>query len=364
MVMMLHTGVPGSGKTYLMVHKMINSYFEWDKEKEAFLRKKEFEKLVIISNIESLSVEHKDLDELMETRCHALAKKKAAESGVSDLDVINEYYWEFYKEKVRWFFDYDYQKRLTEYYGGGIVYCIEEVQNYFDTKRFSRAPWARDVCYYFEKHRHMGHSVYMDTQHSSKIAPDIRVLFETEIAAKPRTMSVMGEFRYNELSDGIKINQMPIVCKPDKKIFSCYQSMAALETVKTKKPIRKLVFGIVFAAVFCVSVFAYAKHKIYSDAGISPPVENDLPVSTFAPSPFSSSSSSSSLPQSGAWFRLSWVDKEDFIYFYNPVDMVLQKSSFFPYRIRRSGPDYFAFIPDDFTSKKQSSMPSIIKSGL
>ncbi len=51
MVMKLNTGVPGAGKTYLMVKSFIDLFCTWDKETERFVLKDEHKDKVLISNI-------------------------------------------------------------------------------------------------------------------------------------------------------------------------------------------------------------------------------------------------------------------------------------------------------------------------
>lgn len=369
MPMMLHTGVPGSGKTYLMVAKMVNTFFDWSIEKQEFVRKPEHQNLTIISNIESLTLEHKDLEQLMEKRCDVLAKKKASETGITDQDVIKEYYFDFLSEKVRWFFNHEYQQRLTQVFGP-IVYCIEEVQNYFDVKRFARAAWARDTCYYFEKHRHLGHTIYMDTQHNSKIAPDIRVLFETEIEAKPRTMSITGEFRYNEYSSGVKVNQLPIICKPKKNIFSCYKSMAHQETVKPKKPLVKLAVFIVVMIIGTLGCYGLVTSSLGS--GVLPDEDSIAKVKAMTDSKnkkasitdqTSTLSSGSPLGSSflqndkeeGQWVRLDFMiyDNDTKCKILNPVTNSIQSMKEFPFHIMKSGEVFLAWIPPGFKLHNQ-----------
>ena len=58
----------------------------------------------------------------MNERCKQLARTKFIDnSGKNDIEhmmgVVDEYYYEFLKEKIRWFFDYDYQKQLCDKLG-------------------------------------------------------------------------------------------------------------------------------------------------------------------------------------------------------------------------------------------------------
>lgn len=268
MVMKLNTGVPGAGKTYLMVKSFIDLFCTWDKETERFVLKDEHKDKVLISNIEGLTLQHYDIETLMNERCQQLAKATFIKNiGGNDIDmdsmqdVIDEFYHKFLDEKVRWFFSYDYQKQLLDKFGP-VIYLIEESQRYFDSKELGRANWVRDVLFFFEKHRHFGFSIFCDTQHNTKLHKGIVALFETETRAKPRTLSVFGEFKYNEYADDAKTNQIPIVVKPDARIYKTYKSMSHKEDVKTKKPGFRLFLFIVVMGVLSLFVFNYAKSHL------------------------------------------------------------------------------------------------------
>jgi hypothetical protein len=262
MVMKLNTGVPGAGKTYLMIREFTRLFCDYDKNTGLWELKPKHKNKILISNIEGLTLDFLDLETLMIERCRQLASVEYLKNpNVKNLEKqtaasVQDYYFEqFYNEKIRWFFDYKYQKRLRERYGGPVIYLIEECQRYFDSKELGRADWVRDVLFFFEKHRHIGFSIFCDTQHNSKIHKGIACLFETEVNAKPRTLSVMGEFRYNEYSGGVKTNQIPIVEKPDRRVFAAYKSMSEIESVKTKKPIARLFIFVLIMLFGCY--FAY-----------------------------------------------------------------------------------------------------------
>ena len=269
MVMHLNTGVPGSGKTYLMIERFVSLFCSWDKDTGRYLLKPEHKNKILISNIESLSLEHLDLETLLRDKCLVLAKKqyldKLQGQDLANMDdVITEYYHDFMVEKVRWFFNHDNQNALALEMGS-IIYLIEEGQRYFDTKELGRQSWVRDVLFFFEKSRHMGASIFMDTQHISKIHKGISVLFETETRAKPRTLSLFGEFKYNEYSDGMKTNSIPVIKKPDKRIYQTYKSMSLKEDIKTKKPVLKVLGLICIASIFACYMVYYTQTHLGGD---------------------------------------------------------------------------------------------------
>ncbi len=348
MVMKLHTGVPGSGKTYLLVKSFIDLFCTWDKQTGRFVLKEEHQDKILVSNIEGLTLPHLDIETLMNERCQQLARTKFINnSGKNDIenmmDVVDEYYYEFLKEKIRWFFDYDYQKQLCDKHGP-IIYLIEESQRYFDSKELGRQKWVRDVHFFFEKHRHFGFSIFMDTQHASKLSKGIAVLFETETRAKPRTLSLMGEFKYNEYADGAKINQVPIVVKPDKRIYQTYKSMTHKEDVKTKKPLLKLFIFAIFMA--CLTLFLLNKFR--SSLGATETVTGTAP-----PTNQSGQQSPASLPppvqrEPGAWVHLPHVYSSIGFMVIHPITNAIMPLKEFDLEVKRQGTQFFCYVPDTY----------------
>lgn len=279
MVMKLHTGVPGSGKSYLLVKSFTDAFCVYNKDFGTWEIKPQGKLFRLISNIEGLTIPHESLDVLISDWCRSLARSqvlvefKKVYDGDADSfghfldDAVQVRYLELLEEKVRWFFNDEYQKSLAD--GCTLVYLIEECQRYFDTTELGRKAWVRDVLYFFERHRHYGISFFMDTQHISKIHRGISVLFEEEIQAKPRTLSVTGEFRYNSICDGLKTNQFPIVVRPDKRIFAAYQSRTSTEAVKTRSPVRRLFLGLAFCACLVYVLFLYARHTMSPSSAVA-----------------------------------------------------------------------------------------------
>lgn len=271
MVMRIHTGVPGSGKSFLLVKSFTEMFCDYNRDEARFVFKEKYKNMVLISNIEGLAIPHEDLEILMNERCQQLARVKfLAKLGTKghefqDLDdVVDEYYKDYHEEKIRHFFNMDYQKHLSARFKGPIVYLIEEAQRYFDTAELGRARWVRDVLFYFEKHRHLGHSLFMDTQHSKKIHSGIVALFEEEIRAKPRAVAA-GGFRYNRFVEGQKVNLKPIIALKDKRIFAAYKSMSAGEAVKTKSALTSIILFVAVMACASYGCYRMAINKIGPD---------------------------------------------------------------------------------------------------
>lgn len=339
MVMKLNTGVPGSGKTYLLVKSFIDLFCTWDKDTGRFILKDSHQEKVLISNIDGLTLPHLDLETLMHERCLQLARTTLLDKGIpgtQDMqDVIDEYYYQFLEEKVRWFFNHAFQHQLTDKHGP-VIYLIEESQRYFDSKELGRQKWVRDVLFYFEKHRHFGHSIFCDTQHSSKLHKGIVALFETETRAKPRTLSVMGEFKYNEYADGAKTNQLPIVVKPDKRVYQTYKSMTHKEDVKTKKPVLKILLFVCAAAAFSLFMITHAKKNLGTTTATNTPS-----TATAAPT------GSAPAKPSGHWIHLSYViNGQGHVTVVHPIRNELMPLNEFDLEVRRQGTELLCFVED------------------
>ena len=350
MVMKLHTGVPGAGKTYLLVKSFIDLFCTWEKQTGRFILKKEHQDKILVSNIEGLTLPHLDIETLMNERCMQLAETKYVDNiGKHDIekmqDVIDEYYYEFLQEKVRWFFNYNYQKQLADKHGP-IIYLIEESQRYFDSKELGRQKWVRDVHFFFEKHRHFGFSIFMDTQHASKLSKGIAVLFETETQAKPRTLSLMGEFKYNEYADGAKTNQVPIVVKPDKRIYAAYKSMSHKEDVKTKKPALKILAFVVVMAGLSVFILNYAKNNLGPEelhAQTAEAAEQNTPAAPTGSAPPPPPTPA----KSGAWVHLSFVmNSTGEVTVVHPLTNAILPLKEFNLEVKRQGTQLYCFIED------------------
>ena len=295
---------------------------------------------------------------MMNERCEQLANTKFVDNicstGLDKMsDVIDEYYFKFLENKVRWFFEYNYQKQLTDKHGS-IIYLIEESQRYFDSKELGRQKWVRDVLYYFEKHRHFGHSILIDTQHNSKIHKGIFKLCETETAAKPRTLSVGGEFKYNEYSDGSKTNSVPIVVLPNKKIFKTYKSMSNKEHIKTKKPVLKILVFVVIMVCLSMTVLNYAKKNI----GPGESIASETKISKRIPEQkkiVSGGFQQDSFVQviqnekPGKWVRLTYtLSASGKVTIVHPVNHSIILVQEFDLQFKRLGNEMFAYIPGDY----------------
>jgi len=251
----LISGVPGSGKTYFLVDKCLSENFAFNKDSQEYEKKRD---VTIISNITGLRLEHIDIEWAMDSVVLQKAKRLAWEKrpgcnvDLIDRDIINQYYDELFDDRVWLFFNFAFQQRLTKKHGS-IIYLIEECQQYFD-KRFARKKWAPDVLFYFQKHRKLGHSIYMDTQTVKALSTEMVGLIEKRTHALPRTLSIGGELKYNEYvgTDTKKMNILPLVKKPKKAVKEVYQSMMFKETDKVKSPFKKWIMFFILFLIFAV----------------------------------------------------------------------------------------------------------------
>lgn len=212
----LITGLPGCGKTFLAVKHIRDTYAVYDKKLDEWKVK---EGHTIITNIESLKLDH-----------------------ISLIDAIKSS-----KLPVSKFFTDEYQEKVSAKYDG-IVYVIDEAQRYFD-KRF----YDKDTFFYFEYHRHYGHDVYLLTQNSQLLPNEIRYLAENETRGVRRSLSFLGEFKYNIMCEREIVDRK--ILKRDKKIFALYKSSSSDESEKPKNPLIKYLVGIVVGLIVAGLVF-------------------------------------------------------------------------------------------------------------
>lgn len=198
----LYTGVPGSGKSYKMVHDLANLL-----EKEPDIN--------VISNIDNLKLPHTNFDELLED-LYPGAKRRG--------------------DRLEQFFHMEHQEKLSEEFGGPILYVLDECQLYFP--RRGTMPNTEE---YFQRHRHLGHYVLLASQAASLINRNLIPLIELEYHAPRRTISFFGEIRYKERSpQSPKQIIRSITLRPKQAIFDLYQSFNAAEIKKPKATLGKL----------------------------------------------------------------------------------------------------------------------------
>lgn len=219
-------GVPGTGKSYYCVKHLRDTYYTKDSmgvwsqnefyatDEEGNIKidsdgKKIKQKLIISTNLEGLKLPH-----------------------VSLLDEVRA------AGGVQIFFSHAYQEKI-EKEDERRIYVIDEAQQIFRRKLSGD---YSDVFFYFEKHRHFGHDIYLLTQNAKKINDEIATLAEYHIRAKPRVRSMFGEFPYHVISDGEILKRFSY--KPDQEVFALYKSRRKAETEKIKNPVMATVLKV------------------------------------------------------------------------------------------------------------------------
>ena len=211
----LYTGVPGAGKSYKMVADL-----------DAFLAKNPDVNLV--SNIHNLQLPHEDFDTLMTDSFPG-----------AGLTVT---------QRIERFFDYDFQAGLSKDFGGPIMYVIDECQLYFPRRTSLPVTEA-----YLQRHRHLGHYLYLATQSSKLLNSNIVALIEIEYYAGRRSVSFLGEFHYRAKSPQSCMVIKNFTVFPKKRIFGLYKSFDNEEISKPKKEMWRKTWP--FAALLVVGFF-------------------------------------------------------------------------------------------------------------
>lgn len=240
------TGVPGAGKTFYGVHHLRKNYCV--KTGNGFVLKDGF---TLITNIDSLLLPHLSLDKVLE------------KSG----------------KTFEQFFTVPYQESISKKYPK-LIYFIDESQRFFSRKT------PKDTFYYFQYHRHLGHTVYLFTQNITLLPKEITTLAEFEVRAIRRSLSIMGEMRYLFYSNREVVDRK--VLKKDKSIYNLYCSMTAKESEKIHNPFLKyfVILGVI-ALILCY-VFKTTFLKSNTSADVSR--VHAQSASTFSTAPKSSQS--------------------------------------------------------------------------
>lgn len=313
-------GVPGSGKTYYAVKHLASKYFEKQEDGRYELIKP----VTIVTNIDSFHPEH-----------ISLQNEIAAVGGVQS------------------FFSESYQRDFTSRFDSPIVYIIDEAQKYF--RKGARD--LNEVYSYFEYHRHFGHDIYLVTQNSKKLPPDIALLTEYIIEASPRTRSVIGEFKYKWLSDGELLNREGF--RPEQGIFNLYKSMDKNETEKIKNPVIKTV-GLALVGIVILGVGA----TWFLYRSFHPVASTPVPGSV---QPASSASATSSVGNPAGLAGLSTVRVKiscitTFFGSTEKTFLVFQDAYFpiekFPYKLEVALGSYWANVPKELIDKKSEDADS------
>lgn len=185
MAITLLTGVPGSGKSYFAVNKIV----ELLDTKDNFL---------ILSNIDGTK------ENIFDRRYvfHRFS-----------LEFLRNANMENFLPHLR--DEHHLDAEAT------IYIFIDECQNYY-------GPSCRDedAFYFLDYHRHYGVEIFLITQKDTKIRKEVEALCETEIRGLPPTLSLIpGMFVYNHKCGGEIFAKIKL--KKKSKVFSAYKSFQA-----------------------------------------------------------------------------------------------------------------------------------------
>ncbi len=237
----VYTGVPGAGKSYKMVLDLKEYLEKVEKKNAKASDPSEVQNFTVIANIRGLNndkLPHINFDEYI-MECFPQPDMKMA-------------------DRVEQFFSYEYQKALNEKFGGPILYVIDECQLYFP--RGSKLPRTEA---YFQRHRHLGHYVFLATQTLSRsVNANLVALIEIEYTAVRRSFSFMGEFRYQCRTPGVKESFNTLMVRPKQEIFDLYTSFEAAEIKKPRKELmRKLMIPLLIFPICGYLFFDGAMNK-------------------------------------------------------------------------------------------------------
>lgn len=255
----LITGKSGSGKTLFMLYQLTKRFFYYDKESQIFKPNKD--NILVITNIDGFSqdIPHLVLQreiEYINFRKMCIELKSLSASGrcpssligytVDKLNslideyeftgidrlpsLLRDYYIETRKEnEAEYFFRNKVQKPYLEgmHAGKVVIYVLDEAQKYFPV-----AFKDRDVCYFFEYHRHYGCEIFMATQHRNFLSRALRDNIEVEYSAARKSLTSGKIYVYSVMYDNVKAG-VDILRSPS-KYYPLYKSAFIHSEVKEK----------------------------------------------------------------------------------------------------------------------------------
>lgn len=213
-------GVPRAGKTYFCVDEISRKYFKFDSEYSEWkvLKSKEYDSLLIISNIKNFKLADYTIDKYIEI------------NNLTFEQFFSVPYWENFNEinpKIK------------------IIILIDEAQRFFPSNYKND-----DVLFFFQYHGHLGIDIYLTYQSWFSISRKITDLMEFEIRAVRQSLKLGSEFRYHFYSGMDKIGST--TRRANKMVFALYKSFDIQSLEKPPRPIRKVLFFGLILVVFLV----------------------------------------------------------------------------------------------------------------
>jgi hypothetical protein len=219
-------GKIGSGKTYYAVSYILKKYYVYDEQFRCYFPRRD---IILVTNVDSLKIEHVPLDAEVDKR------------GITE--VFSEAY-------------------INELRGNSrcpVVFLIDEAQG---PKFFHRKFYGKNVFFFFQYSRHYGVDIFLITQDSDSLAKEIKILPEKIIHAVSRSHTSGLNFHYkNIIADEVESQFM---LKRDKKVFKVYQSFTHDETEKPKPIFVKYAIMIIVFALIAVLTFKFVFLKSFS----------------------------------------------------------------------------------------------------
>jgi len=231
-MIVLLTGVPGSGKTYRAVLYIL------EKLKSGG---------IVVSNVSGL--DQKKLKEFLGL------------NEVSYLQIERDLI-----AKKSSFFAYSqfvsFCERIRRRFGDRkIFFVIDEAQRYLSPLNHL----SSEIVYTFDYHRHLNVDFLLVTQHSSKIHQQIRLNAEYEIRAVRRSIELFPVFRYDYFIDNVKFKTEKI--KPRSSVFALFNSFE-VTNADTRRFFAhsRLLVTIAFFFVLSFVSFLYLRNTYFSPA--------------------------------------------------------------------------------------------------
>lgn len=237
MAIKIVSGVPGSGKSYYAVNHVVTKHYKWCDDEDAYIAK---HKLLLITNIDDLRLEHWSLESMLE------------KYGVG----IEEFFTVPFMEKL-----------ALDFPDHRVVIMLDEAQ-----RQFPAGYRNTDVLYYFQWHRHLGHDVYLMVQTVESLCKHIVALIEFEIKAVRESVKMGKNFKYNFMAGDLQVGEKSL--SHNNKIFGLYTSFKKEDKGDKVNPLRKAVIklAVLLVVILVICVFAYKsiRSTIVGDAQADP----------------------------------------------------------------------------------------------
>lgn len=212
------SGIPGSGKTYYVVHEISQKYFTFNKQFSEWQINEKFKNLVIFTNIKNFKLNAIQIDEYC-------TENNITWEQLLTVDHIERY--------------------LQNNPDTKIIFLIDEAQKYFPTTYKNN-----EVFFFFQYHRHLGVDIFLTYQTWASINRKITDLQEFEIRAVRKSFKLGSEFRYLFYAGNDKIGGT--VKKSDPMVFALYTSFDTTTEGTEKTPkyaIKMLIISITLTIV-------------------------------------------------------------------------------------------------------------------